>query len=717
CRDTLIAYVNALDWKIQARDSTMQDELSDEIDYYTRGFEYEFGMDFSEHIEWTGQDILTITLGAAAEVIREGDAPEGRVLTIIPLDGATLFPTLSKKLPVGQRVLGYDLDTVFFPYYAINRIYLSPRPQIKREGWGMAPPEKVYLSLEMLRRGDVYYANLLLDTPEAGILDLMDMEKESAEQWIESFRSLLGGIDPFKIPVLYEHEKDVKWIPFSRPPSEIMFNEISLKQASYVAAGYGLSLGDLGIQAASSGGETLAGSIRQERKTRKSLLSVLKKKYVTYWNRLLPETLEFAWIDYDDELNVQKGRARMSTMTAFSQAIDKRMLTPQEGRLQLVRDGIITISIPEEIPMEDFDILPEEGLSPARPGEIGNPVPPSQGGHGEPEIGRSMSEDAMGVVLKQSFEDFLGNATKDKLERLIRLIAPKVFHQVKGAMKELSSSQEVRRWNLFHEKALYGKGEEDVKIQKASDDEKMNNDLEKDEWWLLDIDEEEIVAILSIAYIVALRNAAEEIAQDMYLSGVLESPVLDPNVVFRLVNERILKELAEKAALMVTNVNEGTKYYLRRMLVSGIRRGLTDAEIIAKIRAGVDIKEILDDNLFMQRVSTAVKSQIRDLTEVRIRSIVSFEVRSAEAKAWLDQYKAMGLTKKAWQHYGSDIPCEICEENIALGFVPIDYKFESVFGAVEGPLAHPHGHCGLVYNKEEVTALIRDGNFIIWTGD
>jgi len=716
CRDTLLAYVNALDWKIQARDSTKQDELSDEIEYYERGFEYEFGMDFADHIDWIGQDVLTIPFGGACEVIRENDAPDGRVLTVIPLDGATLFPTLSKIKPVGQRVLGYDIDTVYFPYYAINRIYLSPRPEIKREGWGLAPPEKIYLSLEMLRRGDIYYANLLLDTPEAGILDLMDMEKESAEQWIESFRSLLSGIDPFKIPVLYEHEKDVKFIPFNRPPTEMMYNEISLKMAAYVAAGYGLSLGDLGMQASTSGGDTLSGSIRQERITRKSLLSVLKKKYRAYWNRLLPEGLEFTWIDYDDELNVQKGRALMSSITAFSQAIDKRIITPKEGRMQLKVSGLMTVNLPEEIDMSAFDLLPEAN-SPTRPGEIGNPVTPSQGGHGEPEIARSASEDAMGTILKVSFEGLVGRTTNTEIERLIRLIAPKIFRQVKGALKKLSGSQEVSRWNLWHEKALYGKGEEDVKIQKASDDEKFDKDLERDEWWLLDIDEEEIVAILSIAYIIALRNAAEEIVSDMYLAGVLESPTLDPNVVFRLVNEQVLKELAEKAALMVTNVNEGTKYYLRRMLVSGIRQGLTDAEIIAKIRAGVDIKEILDDNAFMQRVSTSVKTQIRGLTEVRIRSIVSFEVRSAEMNAWLKQFKALGLKQKLWKHNGSDIPCEVCQANIDVGDVPLDYKYESVFGSTEVPPAHPHEHCGITYNDEELKSLIRDGKFKVWTGD
>jgi hypothetical protein len=718
CRDTLIAYVNALDWRVEPRDSREQEELKELIDYYEKGFEYEFGMDFADRIEWLLQDMLDLPFGGAEEVLREGDRPDGEIISLIQLDGATLFPTLNYDFPIGQKVPGVVLDTVLFPYFAINRAYLSPRTAIKREGWGMAPPEKIYLALEMLRRGDMYYANLLLDTPEAGILDLMDMEKESAEQWVESFRTLMNGIDPFKIPVLYEHDNEIKYIPFNRPPSELMFGEISMKFASLVAAGYGLSLGDLGLSGSSNGGESLAGTIRQERTTRKSLLAVVKKKLIAYHNRLLPEMLRFRWIDYDDELNVQKGRARMSTVTAFSQAIDKRFITPKEARMQMVADGLVTVSIPEEVPMEEFDMLPDTN-SPVRPGMMADNVTPAQGGHGEPEIGRSKSEEAMGLVLLPVFDGIVGRATDERIERLVRLIAPKIFAQVKGALTNLSSAQAVSLWNLSHEESLYGngKGEDDVKILKIADDTKLDKDLDRDQWWLLDIDEDEIIAILSAAYIVALRNAAEQMTNDMYLAGVIESPIIDPNVVFRLVHEATIKELAQKAATMVANVNEGTKYYLRRMIVSGIRRGLTEPEIIARIRAGIDINEILDDNLFMRKVADSVKSQIKDLTEYRIRSIVSFEVRSAEMQAWLKQFKSVGLTQKRWKHYGSDIPCPVCQENIDVGDVPLDYKFESVFGPIDAPLAHPHGHCGITYNKRELETLIRDGKFSIWTGE
>jgi len=99
---------------------------------------------------------------------------------------------------------------------------------------------------------------------------------------------LLGGIDPLKVPVLYEHEGDVKWIPFGRPPTELMFDRVTTKYAALVASGYGISLSDIGFQSATSGGETLAGSIRQERRMKRTGFSRIKRKLYYFFNELLP---------------------------------------------------------------------------------------------------------------------------------------------------------------------------------------------------------------------------------------------------------------------------------------------------------------------------------------------------------------------------------------------------------------------------------------------
>lgn len=391
CRDTLISNIMTMDWKLEPKDSTQRDELKEDMDYYTDFFLNSGEYDYLDVVDWVCSDALDIPFGAGVELGWQGDTsakvnPNSRLMWIELLDGATLFPTLDSKYPVGQYIPEALTSAVYFPKHAINRMYYSPRREIRRKGWGIAPPQKIYLALEMLSRGDAYYANLLIDTPEVGILDLGDISEESAVEWIKSWRDLLGGIDPFKIPVLYGHEKTAEFISFTRSPTELLYDRTLLKYHSLVAAGYGMSLSDVGIQAASSGGETLAGSIRQERRTKRTGFGRLKSKVNSFYNNMLPETLRFQFIDLDDEFSVALGRARLATITAITQAIQSGVLTPSEGRQQFIADGLITISIPEEIDESELEqglLMGGNGNAPERPGMLGKPVPASSGGQGE----------------------------------------------------------------------------------------------------------------------------------------------------------------------------------------------------------------------------------------------------------------------------------------------------------------------------------------------
>jgi hypothetical protein len=305
---------------------------------------------------------------------------------------------LNRDYPVGQYVPEAG-KTVYFPYYAIDRTYMSPRREIKRKGWGMSPPEKIYLAIELINRGDIYYANLLLDTPSVGLLDLGDMAKDSAEKWVEAWRTMLTGIDPFKIPVLYEHEKPVSFIPFTKNPAELMFDQSVGRYSGLVAAGYGMTLSDIGFSGRSSGGETLAGTIRNERTSKKTGHGRIKKKVKYWFDRLLPSTLEYKFIDLDDELNVALGRARLATATALQTLIDLGVISPQEGRLQMLADGLLTISIPEKIPP---DAERKQAPNNERQGLLGKPIAPSQGGYGE------QKSDVQNI-----FSDIMGNEEEE----------------------------------------------------------------------------------------------------------------------------------------------------------------------------------------------------------------------------------------------------------------------------------------------------------------
>lgn len=405
CRDTLIANIVNLDWNIEAKDPDTTDELRDEIDYYTKFLTDNGEIDYITHLEWILKDYLDLPFGGAAEIGRENNDPEGRIRWIEPLDGATLFPTLNYDYPVGQRVSGYD--PAYFPWYGVNRIYMSPSTRFSRKGWGVAPPEKVYLAIQLLNRGDVYYANLLLDTPQVGILDLGDMSKDSAEKWIEGWQSLLKGIDPFKIPVLYEHTKAAEFISFTRPPAELMFDKATAKYVTLTTAAYGMSPSDIGIGSVSSGGETLAGSIRQERKTRQTGRAVAKKKVNLYFNRLLPDNLNFKFIDMDDELTVAIGRGRLATATAMKIFLESKVIVPNEARKQLISDGLFTIPMKETIEGGDKPLEIEKPFGGTGAGQLGKPIAPSQGGYGEI---KSRAEEISNAKLLDMDEDFSDNS-------------------------------------------------------------------------------------------------------------------------------------------------------------------------------------------------------------------------------------------------------------------------------------------------------------------
>ena len=395
CRETLIASTLALDWKITPIDSNYQQELDGTIKHYTKLFKNGgnypgLGLDYSGLIEWIAADILDTPFGGAAEIGHKGGEPGGRVQWIRPLDAGTLFPTLNQDFPVIQYWQGWD--AVVFAAHEISRVFMSPHTYIWREGWGMAPPEKVYFAMDMLGRGDKYYANLLLDIPTAGILDLGDMEKSSAEEWITAFKTFVNdNTTSFRVPVLYEHNNKVEFIPFGKVPNDIMFDKITLKYAALVCAAYGMSLSDIGLQTTSASGETLAGSIRQERRTKRTGFARLKMKLKAFFDHILPKSIEFNFIDYDDELNVALGKARLASATAFGLMQDKGQINAQEARSQYIQDGLFSISMPDELPPDakplvesqnEFEMQKVKETN-KEPEIIGDNKPPSAGGEGE----------------------------------------------------------------------------------------------------------------------------------------------------------------------------------------------------------------------------------------------------------------------------------------------------------------------------------------------
>lgn len=634
CRETLIANIMALDWKVTPKDSNLQDELKKEIEYYTDLIKGNGGIDYSIHTEWIGEDFLDLPFGAGAELGREGDQPEGKVVWFEPLDGATLFPTLNKDWPVGQRLKEMPLNPVYFPAHAINRIYMTPRTNIRHKGWGMPPPEKIYLAITMLWRGDRYYANLLLDTPEAGILDLMDMDEESAKAWIKSFQDLMHGIDAFKIPVLYEHTKEAKFIPFGKPPTDLMYDRITLRMAAIICAGYGLTLSDIGFPTLGSGGETLAGTIRGERQTRKTGFARMKRKYVEYWGKMLPESLKFEFIDHDDELSVALGRARLATMTAFNQMIESQVILPEEARMQMLNDGLITISIPEKLPEGAFDEINEQKAqkikdAQERPGSLGAPVSPSQGGHGE--ITKSKRSEVNEDVerIKGEFLFDISDTHPARIRKLVKLALADLYPSVNQATINLADNvNAMSMWNDWHNEVLFGQADDEtptlIKQSIRNIRSKLSKVMNKDKWWMPRFADSMIQLSTESFYRSRKWEVLKAEAEKLYEEDKRDSPIISTEA--DVYGEIALSDKAVKSAkaLLHKNLEKDARTFVQNAIIAVVRTGLTDILPANDI----DIQKILDNNsvieTLVRNATMEVNYALGACIQSRIEQIIKF---------------------------------------------------------------------------------------------
>jgi hypothetical protein len=431
CKETMTSNISDLDWKITPRKSDMRDELKGDINHYEKFFRRagESGLDWIGFLEWFISDLNDLPFGTAWEIGRKGDQPDGRAIWMEPLDGGTLYPTNNKDIPVIQY---YNNFYANFPAHAIARAYMNPRPEIERKGWGIAPPEKIFLAMEMLARGDRYYANLLLDVPPVGVFDMADITWEDAHTWIESFRTFTQGgvMDGFRIPVLAEHQKDVKFIPLGKDPNAIMYDIITLKYASLVCAAYGMTTSDIGLQGSS--GETLAGSIRGEQKTNRTGKARNKGKIKYFIETILPPALQFDFIDTDGERLAMLGRARLANATAMNQFREMESISPEEARLQMIQDGIFTISMTEKppkeakMPIQTAGAFGNNGKSKPseRPGSVGSPQAPSLGGDGE---------------VKKGIASFQPQNLDQAITNIVSIVAPSVYESMGDEPEQMKS--------------------------------------------------------------------------------------------------------------------------------------------------------------------------------------------------------------------------------------------------------------------------------------
>ena len=765
-RDTLISNMLNMDWDIVPRDAdeARDTKMKKAIDYYKELFTYLEG-DFDIYLELMLQDLLDLPFGAAAEVGRVDDEPGAPVLWVEHIDAATLFPTGNPDYPVAQQVPDVPGVQVIFPEHAISRMYMTPRPELRIKGWGMAPPQKVYLAIEMLFRGDHYYWKLLLDTPEAGIIDLIDMSEDAARKWLTGFRDIFQGIDGFKIPILYGHDTPAQWIPLNRPPIDMMYDKTYMKYAQITAAAYGLRLSDIGL-AEVEGEKSLAGVIRGERQSKRTGRALVKSKTSNHFNWLLPQELKFVWKDADDEAVAAKGTAMQAMTGGLKTAMDGGFIDQAEGRAELVASGIFETEldpkkVPEkpEPPPSPFGTQPPPGQAEGVPQED-QKVPVDQGGRGsnpfqrkakvverqtEPRENPVISDqgsvlERMEQIIRPGLETIRNNAQDPMLRRLIKAATKEMFADIALTLRSLSQDQVEEIWLPQMQLATFDEPSEveSVLIRRGIEEAKdaLERSLASDNWWsmLSILDKDAIVRLYIEAYENGMEEMALDIVRSLYEEGLATAPVFAPAISFNLVNNSVLGILERSAAQLVTYVDSGTKFFLKRMIVAGVRQGLSSQKIAAAIRDGDAAEHILRREDFLDDVSGIIRRGLIEMTEHRANSIVNTEINRAENIGKLDQLKRSGFTQKRWVHLGPRgitaagnlHPCPICEGNEELEWVPADFLFDTVFknggedgeGRQQTPPGHPTVcHCTVTFPEDELGKLIVEGKYTPWKGD
>ena len=153
--------------------------------------------------------------------------------------------------------------------------------------------------------------------------------------------------------------------------------------------------------------------------------------------------------------------------------------------------------------------------------------------------------------------------------------------------------------------------------------------------------------------------------------------------------------------------------------MSSIRDTMSTSPYSEQIKQGIDINTILSDNRVIRTIVQLALLELESMVDLRSTTIAEYETNHIDKLAVQEEYKRSGLKTKAWRCYGDD-PCPICLDNQSQGFVPVDFKYKSVFpdDEIEAPPAHPKvEHCGLIFDKAELADLYNQGNFKLWLGE
>src|SRR3990167_8923229 len=352
CVQTLVMQITGLDWYISGEDK-------DEVAYFTKVLEsVDEGEGWETMISRVVNDQLVLPFGGAVEI---GAFPDGVVAWANHLDAATMVPTYDRSFPFAQvDPWGGLTRPVSFRPEQVGRVRWQAQTDLRSYGWTITPAADALPAIQGLLRADRFWQAFLLDTPPAGILDLMDMTEEEATGWYSSWKTLLAGPHPFKVPILYGGGSDRKnpatWLPFIRDPSAVMPKELIKGYAEYVTACFGMTLGDLGL----FGQEMrLAGAVKLMDSTKRQGLAKIRRGIKTMIDMdILPDGIEFVWAEVDLEDDLRRSQSNYNRVRSLKEMKDANIIDEHEARAVAVHEGLLPEDIvdPDKVPGTEEDL-------------------------------------------------------------------------------------------------------------------------------------------------------------------------------------------------------------------------------------------------------------------------------------------------------------------------------------------------------------------------
>jgi len=135
---------------------------------------------------------------------------------------------------------------------------------------------------------------------------------------------------------------------------------------------------------------------------------------------------------------------------------------------------LITISVPEDIPEDEFEMI-DDLKAKERPGMLGAPVNPSQGGQGE-----ILNRSAFGDLLMKTLD-----LSDIQIRKLAKILLPGVTKEFNNVLDELDYD-EVTWWLKWHDEALWGDLTEEIPELTRStimySERVIGNILENEKW-------------------------------------------------------------------------------------------------------------------------------------------------------------------------------------------------------------------------------------------